>query len=349
MARAKVAPVRQAVPDVERNEALTGPGVPQAGASGHVGRRGPVLEELLARRRRRPLPVAAIAERPTIAASAAATSRLVGPTIVLGAVEVEPASVPGPEAASSVPLRRPVPARLATAPTEQAPTGLRTGPTRAPRAGTCSATTAVPVVVLAAAATATSPALPSATSRRPTQPIVAKAHPGALRPARIAIRAATANTVSATAALTPTRVALLRGVAPTAKPMSTSIAPSVAATATASRPRAATQRAIGSPAAIAALRAAALERLPLTARRRDLATLAAVRPDAIAVVPKALPTPSPDVAAIAVDAVGLLGPAITGPVPVGEARPIAAKLAVGLGLVALRAPMPVPSSASLHF
>lgn len=178
--RTEVAPVRQAVPNGQRDVPVAGPSVPPTLAPRNVGVSEAVLEQLLAGRGERPLPITAGAVGQIAPAPATAPPRLVGAAVILGAMEVEPPTVPRPQATGGVPLRRPVAVGVATSPAARAPTRVRAGPPGAPRPGTVLPPAMVPVVVVATAAATIPATAPSAVSRRTTHAVEPEAHPGAL-------------------------------------------------------------------------------------------------------------------------------------------------------------------------
>lgn len=257
-----------------------------------------------------------------------------GAPLVRRTVEVQATAVPGPEAASGVPSRRPIPVGVATGPLEAPPAGQR--PLAAVARGAVAGvpTTLFPTVVVAATTTEATGLVPGARRLGAALTLEAKANTGALRGPRGPVRAAAAASRVPTATVAPPRVPRVRGVAPTAGVAVPTTPSPIAEAATAPRRRPTAPRApIGAGAPTAPL-AATVAGTPRQAWRVRLASVAT---DAWAAT-TAVPTPGgpagPGVAAVAAHAPGVPTPTVTGPLPVGKAGRLAAKVAPGQGVVA---------------
>lgn len=298
---------------------------PSTRAPRDVGRPTGVPKFILPGRGPRPLPVRQAVRREGATPSATPTSRPMGAPVVLSTAEVQPTAVPRPEAASGVPLRRPIPIGKPAGPAKTQPTRVRALVARQVRAVPSVPTTVVPVVVLATAATAPTSVAASVASLSVRLALELEAHAVPLRRPREPVRTAATPAIVPATAMAPTRVPRVRGVAPAPSVTIPASTPSVAAAAAAARLSPATaSQATRVQAARPTPLASLLARATIAPRRVRLATFATGTPTAIAPLPVPGLLPASGLAALAAHALGRAAATIPRPVPLSEPRSLAA-------------------------
>lgn len=329
-----MASVRKAVPDGQADEALATAGSPSSGSPADAGRPTQVPKVVVPGRRLRTLPVRQAVRRRLATTPTAPAPRLVGSAFVLSTVEVQATTLPGPEAASSVPVRRPIPIGVATGPTEALAAGERAFAARPVRPVPGVPTTVVPAVVVAAAASEVPRLAAGATGLGGPLALETEAYAGALRRPCGTFRQTAATSLVQATSVAPAPVPCVRGVAPASCVARTSEASSVTKATAASRRRPSSVPGSVVAEASAASVTACLARTSPSSRGPGLTFVASGLAAATSTVPgERLPSAS-GLASLTAYGPGLPSSVTTGPVPLSKARRLASEVTAGQGLMA---------------